>query len=233
MTARAGDLAGLEDAIGYRFTDRGLLRLALTHASAGDGALDVADNERLEFLGDRVLGLIIAERLYRQYDESEAGLAPRLNALVNREACAVAARRARLGDYLVLSKSEEAQGGRDKSSILAGACEAILAALYLDGGLAAASGFIQRFWAEDYARRAPRPQDAKSQLQEWAQRGARAAPVYRLIDRRGPDHDPRFEIDVIVADLPPARGVGRSKQAAERAAAQALLERLGAERGHD
>src|SRR5438309_389050 len=141
------DLAALEDQLGHRFKDRQLLSLALSHASIG-----AASNERLEFLGDRVLGLIIAERLFADYpSEEEGGLAVRLNALVRREACARVGEAAGLAPHLIMAASESGSGGRRKSAILAGACEAVIAALYLDGGMEAARGFVLNYWEELFA----------------------------------------------------------------------------------
>jgi ribonuclease-3 len=215
--------AALEDALGYEFRDPRLLRQALTHASAGEGRAGAVSNERLEFLGDRVLGLVIASRLIRMFPEAgEDGLAPRLNALVNKQACARAARLAGLGPALRLSAGEERAGGRDKEAILADACEAVIAAIYLDGGLPAAQAFIERWWEDAFAGVATPPQDPKTALQEWAARAHRDAPVYDLVGRSGPDHAPRFSVAVRVAGRC-AQGEGPSKREAERAAARALL----------
>jgi ribonuclease III len=220
--------AALEERIGRRFKRPALLREALTHASSGDGRALIKNNERLEFLGDRVLGLIVAERLFDEYAaEGESGLAPRLNALVNKAACARAARRARLGEFLILSRSEQDGGGREKDTILADACEALIAALYLDGGLKAARVFIERFWEEEFAQVVRAPRDAKTALQEWAAATRRGMPIYRVLARTGPDHAPHFEMEAEVSGFPPARGAGGSKREAERAAALALLQAAG------
>ena len=217
-------MSDLESCLGHTFKDTDLLRRALTHASAST----TDSNERLEFLGDRVLGLVIAEQLHRLYPGDPEGiLALKLNALVRSEACAQAAEKAGLGEHLILANSEIASGGRKKAAILAGACEAVIAALYLDGGFAVARDFIERYWQEQYAGLSRDMRDAKTALQEWAQaKKGGAAPVYRLIKREGPDHAPRFLIEVSVAGQTPATGEGSSKREAEQAAAQAMLAQL-------
>jgi ribonuclease-3 len=217
-------LRELETRLGHRFKDPDLLRRALTHASVST----TDSNERLEFLGDRVLGLVIAEKLHQLYPGDPEGiLALKLNALVRSEACALAAEKAGLGDHLILANSEIASGGRKKMAILAGTCEAVIAALYLDGGLAAARDFIERNWQEQYTGLHHDMRDAKTALQEWAQsKKGGLAPVYKLIKREGPDHAPRFLIEVNVAGQPPATGEGSSKREAEQAAAQAMLAQL-------
>ena len=221
------DRTGLfQERIGYRFANAGLLERALTHASHGDGRNRAGSNERLEFLGDRVLGLLAAERLFDEFEGlSEGGLAQRLNALVNREACARAARACDLGEALRLSPAEDRLGGRDKPSILADACEAVMGALYLDGGVGAARAFFERYWADQFKELGKRPIDAKSQLQEWAASRRFPAPIYTVIDRHGPDHKPRFTVQVSVGELTPAKAEGGSKQDAQRCAAEALLAR--------
>jgi ribonuclease III len=224
--------AALEAAIGWRFKRPLLAEEALTHSSAAEGRkTSPPDNERLEFLGDRVLGLILAQRLFEIYPSApESALALRLNSLVNRQACARAARRAGLGAFLVLSKSEEAAGGRDKETILADACEALIAALYLDGGFSAACTFVDRFWAPEWEAQADQPtRDAKTALQEWAAGRGKPNPAYLVHDRSGPDHAPVFIVDVHVGPEQSARGEGKSKRDAERAAAAALLAKLGIE----
>lgn len=213
-----------EDRIGYRFRNPDLLTRALTHASA----TAAASNERLEFLGDRVLGIVIAEKLYMLYpDDPEGTLALKFNALVRSEACARAAEKIGLGEYLILANSESSSGGRKKEAILAGACEAMIAAIYLDGGFDAACRFIETNWEEQFAGLHTDMRDAKTALQEWAQaRKGGAAPVYRLVKREGPDHAPRFSVEVSVAGQAPATGEGGSKRDAEQAAARAMLEQL-------
>jgi len=218
-------LRALETQLGHSFRDPQLLERALTHASASANA----SNERLEFLGDRVLGLVIAEKLYTLYpNDSEGALALKLNALVRQETCAQAAEAAGLSDHLILANSEEGSGGRKKAVILAGACEAIIAALYFDGGMDTARAFILRYWAQALATLNDDMRDPKTVLQEWAQsRKGSGGPAYRLVKREGPDHAPRFEIEVRVKGEEPALGEGGSKREAEQAAAKALLERMG------
>ncbi|MGF1462317.1 MAG: ribonuclease III [Maricaulaceae bacterium] len=216
----------LQIRIGQRFADPDLLARALTHASWGEGRRASPHNERLEFLGDRVLGLLAAERLYREDpDAKEGDLARRLNSLVRKETCARAAQRAGLGEALRLSKSEVKTGGRDKPSILADACEAVIAALYLDGGLEAARGFFERFWAEEFAQEAVGKKDPKTRLQEWAQARGLEPPRYAVLARSGPDHAPVFVIGVSVEGFASAQGEGGAKQDAERAAAWTFLSR--------
>ena len=233
MTASANsstELAPLEARLGYSFRDPGLLRLALSHASASGQS-----NERLEFLGDRVLGLTIAERLYGDFpDEDEGGMAVRLNALVRRETCARAAEAVGLGAYLVMASSESGSGGRQKQAILAGACEAVIAAIYLDGGLEAARLFVKRFWTGPIASLSADMRDAKTALQEWAQSGAlptKAQPGYALVSREGPDHAPVFMVEVNIPGEAPERGEGPSKRDAEQDAARRMLVRLGVWQG--
>jgi len=229
MNARADAVAELQQRLGYIFSDPARLERALTHASVGDGARKSGDNERLEFLGDRVLGLLTAERLIALDPlASEGDLAPRLNALVNRTMCARVARRMGLGPALRLSGAETKAGGREKESILAGACEAVIAAIYEDGGLDAARTFFLMFWTEEFdAIRAPRPKDSKTRLQEWAQSKGRPLPAYRVVGREGPEHAPIFTVEAAVDGVAAAEAAGPSRQAAEKAAAQALLDREG------
>lgn len=229
MNDRAEAVAALEARLGRAFGDRELLERALTHASVGEGARRVRDNERLEFLGDRVLGLLAAERLTEAYPGAREGeLSPKLQALVNRNACARVARRLGLGAALRLSPGETKTGGREKETILGDACEALLGAVYLDGGLDAARGLFEREWADEFcALDHPRIIDPKSKLQEWALQAKRQLPIYRVLDRTGPDHAPAFLVEVQVDGLTPAAAEGRSRQEAEKAAALALLQREG------
>lgn len=221
----------LEEAIGYSFASPELLEIALTHASHGDGRRRTDSNERMEFLGDRVLGLLVAEQLYGMFEGlSEGGLAHRLNALVNKGTCARVARSIGLGQALLLSAGEERLGGRDKDSILGDACEALIGAIYLDGGMSAARTFFTSAWADELAQITRKAQDAKSHLQEWAARKRLATPVYQLVSRKGPDHRPHFTVEVRIDGLDPAIGEGNTKQAAQRAAAETMLRR---EHAHD
>jgi ribonuclease-3 len=220
-------LAELEAKLGHNFADRKLLERALTHASASS----TASNERLEFLGDRVLGLVIAEMLYSAYpDDPEGLLALKYNALVRGETCAAASETMGLAAHMVLASAEAASGGRQKTAILGGACEALIAALYLDAGFEKARDFIAQHWKIAFAELGDDMRDPKTMLQEWAQsrtRIARSAPEYRLVRRDGPDHAPHFVVEVGVCGEGTALGEGRSKREAQQAAAKAMLDRLG------
>lgn len=230
MSGRKHDarLVELEQRLGYSFKDRALLREALTHASALEGQKQQRRSyDRLEFLGDRVLGLIVAERLLQDHaGAAEGELAPRYNTLVNRHACARAARAAGLGEAVVLSPSEEASGGRGKEAILADICEATIAALYLDGGFETARGFVTRFWGDAFEDESTARRDAKTVLQEWAA-ARKCALSYVLIDQGGPEHAPRFTIEAQIDGYAPTRGEGGSKREAQRAAAAAFLKAQG------
>ena len=220
-------LAGLEEKLGHVFSNRKLLERALTHVSASYKA----SNERLEFLGDRVLGLVIAEMLFNAYPEDPEGLlALKYNALVRGEACAAAAESVGLSEHMVLASSEVASGGRQKMAILGGACEALIAAIYLDAGFETARNFIAAHWERAFAELGDDMRDPKTMLQEWAQsrsRTARGAPEYRLVRRDGPDHAPHFVVEVSVPGEGTASGEGRSKREAQQAAARAMLDELG------
>ena len=218
-------LSGLAEALGHRFTDPSLLQLAITHSSVtGRGA---AANERLEFLGDRVLGLAVADLLYRCFPgEDEGHLARRFAVLVSRETLAQVAGQIGLPPYLALARGEEDSGGRANPAILADACEAVIAALYLDGGLEVARRFIEGAWTDLIGQDRRPPQDPKTALQEWAQGAGRKLPSYVVISSRGPAHDPVFTVEVRVEGLPPTTATGRSKRVAEQAAAAEALRRV-------
>jgi ribonuclease-3 len=212
----------LSEKLGHTFKDQALLKRALTHASADA----VLSNERLEFLGDRVLGLIVAEKLHDRYpDDAEGALALKFNALARGAACARAAADAGIGEHIILASSEKSSGGRDKPAILSGVCEAVIAALYLDGGMDAARAFVTRYWDGMFDELSHDMRDAKTRLQEWAQAKGRdgAAPVYTLKDRAGPDHAPRFIVEAKVGGHDPVTGEGGSKRQAEQDAARKLL----------
>lgn len=225
MNTREAAVAELERRIGYVFHDRDLLERALTHASVGDGARTVRHNERLEFLGDRVLNLCAAERLMALDPDSREGEMSRLLAsLVNYHACARAAKRAGLPEAMRMSASATKVGARTSDAVLGDACEALIAALYVDGGLECARAFFLKFWQEEFARLdEPRSKDPKTQLQEWAQGQGLPLPVYEIISREGPDHAPSFTVSVEVEGYPPEQAQGRSRQDAEKAAAQQML----------
>src|SRR5690349_8419256 len=224
-TGSSPGLTDLEERLGHVFTDKKLLQRALTHASA----TAKESNERLEFLGDRVLGLIVAERLFAENAHDPEGvLALKLNALVRQEACVAAFEAAGLADHLVLARAETASGGRKKGVILAGACEAVIAALYLDGGMPAAKQFVDRYWTSIVASLGGEMRDAKTTLQEWAQaRKGGGAPAYRVIKREGPDHAPHFAVEVSVSGHAPQTGEGGSKREAEQDAAKKMLQDVG------
>ncbi len=227
----ARDLTRLERLLGHDFNDRRLLEEALTHASLAGGrprrGRPRRSNERLEFLGDRVLGLTIARLLFERFPaDAEGALGARLSHLVNRDTLAAVAREIDLAEWLRLSRGEEGAGGRTNPGILADCLEAVIGALFLDGGLEAAERFVRRHWeARAEALEAP-PRDAKTALQEWAQGHGLSRPTYHLREAAGPDHAPRFRVEVSVEGLPPAVGEGGSKRAAEQAAARRLLETI-------
>jgi ribonuclease-3 len=220
----------LEQTLGHHFSDPELLKRALTHASAHA----TLSNERLEFLGDRVLGLIVAEKLHTLYpDDAEGALALKFNALARGAACARAAEAADLSQHIILAQSERASGGRHKPAILSGTCEAVIAALYIDGGMEAARGFVERYWTAMFEDLSTDMRDPKTRLQEWAQSPDRfkdgrggTAPVYTLVGRKGPDHLPRFVVEAAVEGVEPERGEGGSKREAEQDAAGKLLAKL-------
>lgn len=220
------DFTALEDRLGRRFSDKALLRRALTHSSLSGGVEPVRDLERLEFLGDRVLGLLTAEALFRRYPGYEEGdLAPRLNALVRKETCAKAALYFGVDQHILMSEWEESAGGREKTAILGDVMEALLGALYIDGGLEAAGVVYERFWTPNLEDLSRVHRDPKTELQEWSQRRKLGAPDYDLIDAEGPAHAPAFRVAAKVKGYAPAEGEGRSKRAAQMAAARAFLVR--------
>jgi ribonuclease-3 len=219
-------LASLAEALGHAFAHPELLAEALTHPGAPRGGR--RSYERLEFLGDRVLGLIIAELLWRRFpEEAEGALTRRHTGLVRRETLTEVARKIDLGPHVRLSAGDEATGARANPSVLADVCEAVIAALYLDGGLIAAQLFVERWWAPKLAKHGAPPHDPKTALQEWAQARGRALPAYRTVATDGPAHRRVFTVTVSVEGLPPATATGSSKRAAETAAAAAALAGLG------
>jgi len=226
-----GVLAALERRIGYRFRDPGLLEHALTHKSRAheDATGGVLDNESLEFLGDAVLGFLIADLLYHEFPHFTEGQKSKAKAtLVSTASLAALATRIGLGDYLLLGRGEEKTGGRRKQALLADGCEALIAALYLDGGLETARAFLLREMADEIARvRSPGfLRDFKSALQERLQALGRPLPRYEVVAEQGPEHDKRFHVRVRVDQDVLAEAEGRTKKDAEQAAAQLALERL-------
>jgi len=218
----------LEATIGYRFADAALLDRALTHISALKGQGRTGSYQRLEFLGDHVLGLAISEMLFAAFPKADEGeLSRRLADLVRRETCADVARAIDLGTALRLGASEVRAGGRTKAAILADVCESLIGAVFLDGGYKAAKALVERYWS-DRMRKPARPlRDPKTVLQEWAQARGLPTPSYREVERTGPHHDPVFRVAVALPERDPAEGRGRSKRAAEQAAAAAMLAREG------
>jgi ribonuclease-3 len=225
----------LEAAIGYRFRDRGLLEHALTHRSRvhEDASGGVFDNESLEFLGDSILGFVIADMLFREFPQHNEGQKSKLKAtIVSASSLARLGERIDLGSFLILGRGEEKTGGRRKSALIADSYEALIAAIYLDGGLDPARAFIERQFADLIveARRsgagAAFTEDYKSALQEWLQSRERGLPVYRLVAEAGPAHRRRFEVEVLVEGSPVARAEGTTKKEAAQAAAKAALAAL-------
>jgi ribonuclease III len=228
----AEDLAKI---IGYEFVRRELLLEALTHPSALAAErrrdrrrkLVKRGYERLEFLGDRVLGLVVADLLWRRFeDEPEGDLTRRHTHLVRREALARVAEAIELGPHLVLSRAEAAAGTAGNPGILADACEALIAAIFVDGGFAAASSFVRRFWEPLIDEMEEPPRDPKTALQEWAQARGLALPAYELVSTSGPDHSPLFTVAASVAGGDRATATASSKRLAEARAAASLLDRL-------
>jgi ribonuclease-3 len=217
----------LEERIGYRFKDGALLDCALTHISALKGARNRAGSyQRLEFLGDHVLGLVISDVLFRAFPKADEGeLSRRLADLVRKETCAEIAVTIELGAAIKLGASEANAGARKRPAILADVCEALIGAVYLDGGYPAAEGLVERLWQVRMQAKAQPLRDSKTVLQEWAQGRGLPTPVYREVTRTGPDHSPIFCVAVQLPNFAPAEGSGRSKRAAEQAAATAMLAR--------
>ncbi len=225
MARVADSTAALQKALGHKFRDKALLRQALTHSSARDGkAAD--DNERMEFLGDRVLGLAIAELISEMNpDAREGDLARLFNTLVQRGACAEIAVDIKLGEHLLLSGSELTSGGRAKASILSDACEAVLGAVFLDAGYLIARKVVRKLWLPRIGVGTDAARDPKTALQEWAQARKKGLPLYVEVERAGPDHAPQFTSEVRVGTLTAARGAGTNKRMAEQDAARVFLER--------
>lgn len=224
----AANLAELEARLGHTFSDKSLLKRALRHAaSTGEPQ---TDNERLEFLGDRVLGLAIAEELLRRFpDDPEGQLARRYNALVSKTACAAIAEAMGLESH-VRDKHKQASDSAVTPRVMADICEALVAAIYIDAGLGAASAFVLRHWQQGLETAEGTRRDPKSQLQEWALSRALPVPDYTVTARAGPDHAPLFTIAVTVAGHAPVSGQGPSKREAEQAAAACFLDQHRIER---
>ncbi|MDN2567148.1 ribonuclease III [Aquibium sp. A9E412] len=214
--------AAVAERTGHAFSDRALLERALTHASARDDA--GFDYERLEFLGDRVLGLVVADMLFAAFpDAPEGELSVRLNALVNAETLAEIGEEIGLAELVQAGREIRSLAGRKRVNLRADAMEALIAALYLDGGLEAARRFVLARWTARSRAAGAARRDPKTALQEWAHQAAGSAPAYAVEAREGPDHDPLFTVSVRVGGFPPGRGTGRSKREAEQAAATQVL----------
>ncbi len=221
----SADLRAFEARIGHAFHTPELLLRAVTHASISSPTRP--DNQRLEFLGDRVLGLVMAEALLTADEAaSEGQLAPRFNALVRKETCADLAREVGLGEVLKLGRSEMMSGGRRKDALLGDAMEAVIAAVYLDGGFGAARDLVLRLWGGRIAAVDADSRDAKTALQEWAQARGLPPPAYDEEGRTGPDHQPEFTVVVRLENGETERAAARTKRQAEQAAARALLSRM-------
>jgi ribonuclease-3 len=228
MSRKPKDWGALEERIGYRFADRVLLERAMTHISALSGGSRTNSYQRLEFLGDHVLGLVISDMLYRAFPKANEGeLSRRLADLVRKEACADVARAMDLGPALKLGNSESHAGGRARATILADVCEALIGAVFLDGGYPSAEALVERFWRDRMLTPLRPLRDPKTMLQEWAQARGLPTPAYRELARTGPHHNPKFRIAVELPDRPPAEGTGSSKRAAEQAAAAEMLLTVG------
>lgn len=219
----------LEEKLGYRFENRALLENALTHSScANESRGKLKSNERLEFLGDSILGMVVADHLFRNHPELPEGELTRARAaLVCEDSLVVVAEELGLGEYLRLGKGEEAGGGRQRPSIRADAVEAILAAVYLDGGIGSARKIIKKYILCREIAGITKPRDYKTALQELVQQGSGQVLEYRLIGESGPDHDKRFTMEVTLNGKAIGSGTGRSKKDAEQMAAKAGMETLG------
>ena len=227
MTKRPkAEIAALETRLGYKFADAELLARALTHVSAPttSGSGRVQSYQRLEFLGDRVLGLVVAGMLYEAYPQATEGeLSMRLAKLVRRETCAAVAEDWEVGPHVVMGQGEARAGGRKKAAILSDICESLIGGVYIDGGFAAAKGLVERSWRARMDADIEPERDAKTAVQEWAQARALQAPRYVEVARSGPAHQPQFIMQVELEGFEPLRGEASSKRAAEQAAAQAFL----------
>ncbi|WP_417681950.1 ribonuclease III [Roseibium sp.] len=229
MAASTQAMNELARRIQHEFKDPELLNVALTHASALAPTDSVTKSyQRLEFLGDRVLGLVVAGMLHNHFPNADEGeLARRFNHMVKRETCAEIASELHLGDAMRIGQSEAQTGGRKKAALLADICEAVIAAIYLDGGFEAAENFVTRLWEPRMLSWSGPLRDAKTTLQEWAQSRGLPTPKYDVISREGPDHAPSFVVGVNVKGIATGEGQGGSKRIAEQAAAEAVLRREG------
>ena len=220
--AASDDLPGwAQQVLGHAFTDASLLDRALTHPSAG-----TPNYQRLEFLGDRILGCVVAAWLYDDLDEAEGKLTARFHTLVDAASCARVARELGVPGRLILDRATRASHVAQSTNVLGDVAEALIAAIYLDGGWAAAEAFVRRVWAPLIDTTGAAPENPKSRLQEWAAAHRLGAPVYAVVWKDGPDHRPSFRVHVTLRGHDPAEGAGASKQQAEKAAALAMLEKV-------
>ncbi len=230
-------LVSVAKRLGHDFDDLSVLKQALTHMSAVGDDRTLQSYQRLEFQGDRVMALIVTDMLMREFPLADEGeLARRLTALVRNETCVEIARELELGDDIYLGSGEAGSGGRKKKAILGDVCEAVIAAIYVDGGFPAAQKFVREFWQNKMHRYDKAQRDSKTELQEWAQSQSLAVPEYHIVKRMGPDHAPEFLIEVKVKGYATMRATGGSKRSAEHAAAYRLLLREGvieAENGYE
>lgn len=222
------DWEQLQAAIGHKFADRDRLMRALTHASAQVSRGKKGDYERLEFLGDRVLGLCVAELLFKTFrDATEGELSVRFNQLVSAEACASVADEMELHRFIRTGSDVKKITAKNMLNVRADVVESLIAAIYLEAGLEAARGFILKYWTSRATRADGARRDAKTELQEWTHAKFGKPPIYKVADRSGPDHDPRFTVIVEIPGLKSEVGIERSKRAAEQVAATKILEREG------
>ena len=223
---KSDSIRSFEQRLGYEFSNLSLLVEALTHSSIASDFRK--DNQRLEFLGDRVLGLVMAEALL-EIDQTapEGTLAPRFNALVRKETCAEVARQIELGGVLKIGRSEMLSGGRRKDALLGDGMEAVIAAIYKDGGFEIAKTIIIKLWGDRIKNVKVDARDSKTMLQEWAQARGQNPPNYEVISRSGPDHAPDFLVKVILASGETSEAMAGSKRQAEQMAAKALLQKIG------
>ena len=225
------DIAAFQENLGVSFKDKSLLEQALIHSSYSNENPDIApgSNERLEFLGDAVLGLIVAEKLYRDFPDFTEGKMTKLRAaLVRRETLAVIAKSIKLGEHLYLGKGEELSGGRNKPANLAAAMEAVIAAVFLDRGITVTRNFILRLFKSELRKAISQNKgsDYKSELQEFIQSSEQKVPTYHVIEATGPDHGKTFTVEVRLGNTVLGKGSGKSKKAAETEAARLALEQL-------
>lgn len=213
----------LEDILNYQFEDRHLLERALTHSSTNDDY----NYQRLEFLGDRVLGLVMAEALFREFKgENEGGLAKRHTALVQGQTCTLIGQTHNIGDYIILSTSERESGGHLNKNIIGDVVESILGAVYIDGGFEAVKKVVLKLWGDNIKTLETAPQDPKTELQEWAQARNLGLPQYEVVEKSGPDHAPVFIMSVSIEGVDTIQAKGSSRRRAEKTAARNMLKKI-------